>query len=39
MVREELLEKLRSTEKMDPDEHDGSYELMQSIVGFYTNVC
>ncbi len=35
MTKEELLNELKKTPEMDPDEHDGSYELMQTIVHLY----
>ena len=35
MNREELLNDLRAVPEMDPDEHDGSYELMREIVASY----
>ena len=35
MNREELLNDLRAVPEMDPDEHDGSYELMREIVSSY----
>ena len=38
MNREELLKDLTNVPDMDPDEHDGSYELMREIVASYATM-
>ena len=38
MNREELLKDLKNVQDMNPDEHDGSYELMREIVKSYSSM-
>ena len=37
-MNQAILNKLKSTSELSPDEHDGSYELVRTTVSAYRNV-
>ncbi len=37
-MNSEIIERLKDTKEMDPDKHDGSYELMRATVEAYRDV-
>ena len=37
-MNQEILKKLKSTPELSPDVHDGSYELVRTIVSAYRDV-